>query len=222
IEVMNMRGENNKRPSQYNKQATKKKWLWPALYVGIAVIFVGMIWGYSAFMQQKDTDLANVAKPDEDVTVEANAPSEVLKYPFDETLLDDIAILQNFYDVEADDSMRENALLVFNQTYETSTGVSISIEDKPFDVVAARSGIIEDVVQDAFQGDEVVISHADGMKTVYSSLSGVRVQVGDEVEQGDYLGDATSNEWNPAAGTHLHFKVLVDDQAVNPESYLGF
>ncbi|HLR09931.1 MAG TPA: M23 family metallopeptidase [Sporosarcina sp.] len=217
-----MRGENNKRPSQYNKQATKKKWLWPALYVGIAVFFVGMIWGYSAFMQQKDTDLANVAKPDEDVTVEANAPSEVLKYPFDETLLDDIAILQNFYDVEADDSMRENALLVFNQTYETSTGVSISIEDKPFDVVAARSGIIEDVVQDAFQGDEVVISHADGMKTVYSSLSGVRVQVGDEVEQGDYLGDATSNEWNPAAGTHLHFKVLVDDQAVNPESYLGF
>ena len=156
------------------------------------------------------------------MTVEANAPSEVLKYPFDETLLDDIAILQNFYDVEADDSMRENALLVFNQTYETSTGVSISIEDKPFDVVAARSGIIEDVVQDAFQGDEVVISHADGMKTVYSSLSGVRVQVGDEVEQGDYLGDATSNEWNPAAGTHLHFKVLVDDQAVNPESYLGF
>lgn len=217
-----MRGENKKSPSQVNKKATQKKWLWPALYVSIAVFFVGMIWGYSAFMQQKETDLANVAKPTEDVTVETNAPNEVLKYPFDEALLDDIVILQNFYDVEADDSMRENALLVFNQTYETSTGVSISIEDKPFDVVAARSGIVEDVVQDAFQGDEIVLSHADGMKTVYSSLSDVRVEVGDELEQGDYLGDATSNEWNPAAGTHLHFQVLVDDQAVNPASYLGF
>lgn len=218
-----MRGENKKSPSQLNKQ-TKNKWLWPALYVSLAVFFVGMIWGYSAFMQQKNTDLANTAKPGDDVTVETNAdqPNEVLKYPFDETLLDDIAILQNFYDVEADDTMRENALLVFNQTYETSTGVSISIDDKPFDVVAARSGIVEDVVEDSFQGDEVVISHADGMKTVYSSLAGVRVEVGDELEQGDYLGDATSNEWNPAAGTHLHFKVLVDDEAVNPASYLGF
>lgn len=220
---MNMRGENKKSPSQNSKQ-TKNKWLWPALYVSMAVFFVGMVWGYSAFMQQKDSDLAKTAQPGQDVTVETNAnqANEVLKYPFDEALFDDIEILQNFYDVKAEDSMRENALLVFNQTYETSTGVSISIEDKPFDVVAARSGIIEDVVQDAFQGDEVIVSHTDGMKTVYSSLSGVNVNVGDEIEQGDFLGEATSNEWNPAAGTHLHFQVLVDDQAVNPASYLGF
>ena len=82
-----------------------------------------------------------------------------------------MAILQDYYDMEADEAIRENALLVFNQTYVTNTGVSISIDGKPFEVIAAMSGVVEDVVTDVFQGDEVVLTHADGMKTVYSSLT---------------------------------------------------
>ena len=62
-----------------------------------------------------------------------------------------------------DEAMRENALLVFNQSYVTNSGVSISIEGKPFEVVAAMSGVVEEVITDAFKGDEIVLKHADGM-----------------------------------------------------------
>ena len=63
-----------------------------------------------------------------------------------------MAILQEYYDMEADEAMREKALLVFNQSYVTNTGVSISIDGKPFEVVASMSGTVEEVITDVFKG----------------------------------------------------------------------
>lgn len=221
-----MREERTKAASQKNKQAQKKGWLWPVVYSGIAILFVGMIWGYSALVKEEPSQVADQtttgAQNDGELTLETNAANEVLKYPFSEELLDDVAILQNYYEVEAEENVRENSLLVFNQTYQMNTGLSISIDDQPFEVRAAKSGVVEEVNKDEFRGNEVVITHSDGMKTVYGSLSDVQVKTGDEVTQGNPLGHATANEWNPNAGTHLHFKVLVDDEPVNPASYLGF
>ena len=137
-------------------------------------------------------------------------------------LINDVAILQDYYDMEASEATRENSLLVFNQSYKTSTGVSISIDGKPFEVIAPMSGVVEEVVTDLFRGDEIVIAHADGMKTVYSSLTAVLVKEGDEVAQGDALATTSQNDWNPTAGVHLHFQVLVDDEPVNPGTYLAF
>lgn len=216
-----MREEKTKSPSQKKKQS----WLLPTIYGGIAIVFVGMIWGYSALVKNDKPEVANEAIGTEEngeLVVETNAPEEVLKYPFSEELLDNVNILQSYYDLEAEENVRENSLLVFNQTYEMNTGISISIEDQAFEVLAARSGVVEEVIADTFQGDEIVISHADGMTTVYSSLTSVQVKKGDEVAQGDPLGSASANEWNPSAGTHLHFKVLLNDETVNPASYLGF
>ena len=72
-------------------------------------------------------------------------------------------------------------MLVFNQQYVTNTGVSISVQGKPFEVVASLSGTVEDVVLDPFKGDEIILSHADGLKTIYRSVSGILVKKGEEV-----------------------------------------
>ncbi|KXH83991.1 M23 family metallopeptidase [Sporosarcina sp. HYO08] len=220
-----MREEKPKSPSQEKKVSAKtKSWFWPVVYSGIAVVFVAMIWGYNAFMKVDSPGSTDVAQttPTDDVVVETNAAKEMLKYPFDEALLDKVAILQEYYDTEAEADMRESALLVFNQSYMTNTGVSISVEGQPFEVVAALSGTVEDVIADVFKGDEIIVSHADGLKTIYRSVSGVVVKKGDTVDQGQALATATQNEWNPAAGVHLHFEVQKDGVAVNPRSYLAF
>ena len=47
-----MREEKPKAPSQKNKSAKTKSWFWPVVYSGIAIVFVGMIWGYNAFMKE--------------------------------------------------------------------------------------------------------------------------------------------------------------------------
>ncbi|NYF23507.1 M23 family metallopeptidase [Sporosarcina sp. JAI121] len=216
-----MREEKPKAPSQKNTSAKTKSWFWPVVYSGIAIVFVGMIWGYNAFMKEESPGFAGDAEKNP-VTVETTAAKETLKYPFAEALLDEVAILQDYYDVNAEEASRESALLVFNQTYVTNTGVSISVQGKEFEVVAALSGTVEDILLDPFKGDEIVISHADGVKTVYRSVTGILVKKGDEVEQGQALGTSAQNEWNPTAGIHLHFEVQEDGVAVNPRSYLAF
>jgi stage II sporulation protein Q len=216
-----MREEKPKSPSQKNTSQKKNRWFWPSIYAGIAIVFVGMIWGYNAFIQNP-SETADVTDTDTTPIIETNASNEVLKFPFKEEQLDNVAIIQEYYDAEADEETRENALLVFNQTYKTNTGISISMDGQPFEVVAALSGVVEEVIIDQFKGSEITISHANGMTTKYSSLTGILVKEGDEVIQGQSLGTATSNEWNAKAGTHLHFEVQQDGNPVNPRSFLGF
>lgn len=223
-----MRGEKPKSPSQIKKKYSKKTWFWPVLYSSLAIFFVALFWGYSAYVSQDSSNLAGkinktANKGEEgELTVETNAENETIKYPFSETLLEDVQVLQGFYDLEADEAMRESSLLVFNQTYVTNTGVTLSIDNKPFEVVAAMGGVVEEVITDVFKGDEIIISHPNDLKTVYRSVTGILVKKGDEIEQGQAIGVASDNEWNPTAGTHLHFEVHLQNEPVNPGSYLAF
>ena len=47
---MTMREEKPNSPSQKKKSTQTKSWFWPVIYSGIAIVFVGMIWGYNAFI----------------------------------------------------------------------------------------------------------------------------------------------------------------------------
>ncbi|MFJ8065552.1 peptidoglycan DD-metalloendopeptidase family protein [Psychrobacillus sp. NPDC096426] len=221
-----MREEQSNKPSQKKtKTNPKKPWFWPLVYTGFAVAFVGMIWGYNVYVNTdsaEDAAWTEAGSKTEKVTIETNAQAENMKYPFDEALFDKVEVVQHYYDMEADETTREKSLLVFNQTYVASTGVSLSMNSEPFEVVAAMSGKVEAVNLDPFVGDEIVISHANGMQTKYRSVTGILVKVGDEVEQGQALATATENEWNPTAGVHLQFEILDNGVLVNPESLLAF
>ncbi|WP_313893371.1 M23 family metallopeptidase [Psychrobacillus sp.] len=219
-----MREEQSNKPSQKNT-SPKKPWFWPLIYTGFSVAFVGMIWGYNVFItndKADDSEWTDVATNPDKVTIETNAATESIKYPFKEALLENVEIVQHFYDMEADATTREESLLVFGQTYVTNTGVSLSMNSEPFEVVAALSGKVEEVNLDPFEGDEVVLSHANGMQTKYRSVSEILVKVGDTVEQGQALATAAENEWNPTAGIHLQFEVFEDGVLTNPELLLAF
>ena len=122
----------------------------------------------------------------------------------------------------AEEAMRENALLVFNQQYVTNTGVSISVQGKPLKSSHALSGTVEDVVADAFKGDEIILSHADGLKTIYRSVTGIllkKVMKWTKAKHSALL-QKTNGISKPAS--ILHFEVQKDGVAVNPRSYLAF
>lgn len=217
-----MREEKSNNPSLPKSKSKKQAWLWPTIYVGFALLFVGMIWGYNAYVGN-DSDVADGSKTASgDETVAVNAQNESLKFPFDEAQLDQMTVLQDYYDVSADEATRESSLLVFNQTYVTNSGVSISMDGEPFEVLAAMSGTVEEVNIDPFMGDQIVLKHENGLLTSYSSLSGILVKKGDVVKQGQALATTTENEWNPTAGVHLQFGVFENGEAVNPRTYLAF
>ena len=55
-----MREEKPNSPSQKKKSTQTKSWFWPAIYSGIAIVFVGMIWGYNAFINNDTPGLKTV------------------------------------------------------------------------------------------------------------------------------------------------------------------
>lgn len=221
LEVMNMREEKQLKPSPKNWQ--KKPWFWPAVYAGIALAIIALIFSYNAIVTKEEEQVANqpVGQNPETI-VQTNTQPESMKYPFSEQLFADVKILQDFYDITADAQTRENSLLVFNQTFSTSTGVSISVNSQPFEVLAAMSGEVTKVKMDAFTGNSITIKHANGYETRYSSIVDIVVKEGDQVIQGQPLATTTENEWNPTAGVHLYFEVFENGELINPRKLLAF
>ncbi len=225
-EVMNMREEKNLKPSPKNLK--QKPWFWPAIYAGIALAVLALMFSYNALVTEKEERLLTETVAREEIPqqqqpiIETNTAQENLKFPFDEALLDQLTVLQDFYDLSADAKTRENALLVFKQTFSTSSGMSLAINSEPFEVLAAMSGVVTKIKMDAFTGNSITIQHANGMETRYSSITDIVVKEGDEVVQGQPLATTMDNDWNPTAGIHLHFEVLEDGEAINPRKLLAF
>jgi Membrane proteins related to metalloendopeptidases len=83
---------------------------------------------------------------------------------------------------------------------------------------AVAAGRVEIAGFDGSFGYNVMINHRNGLKTRYAHLSSLGVNVGQEVEQGNYLGGMGTTGMSD--GVHLHFEVHVDGDRLNPRGYL--
>ena len=115
--------------------------------------------------------------------------------------------------------------LLYNETmrdWRTHDGIDIAA-DAGTAVVAAKAGTVESVEADPIMGMTVTIQHQDKWETVYSSLTDApEVEAGDEVTAGQvigFVGETAASE--SALGPHLHFAVLHDGAASDPESFLA-
>ena len=213
--------EDKQKPSQ--KTFRQRKWFWPVIYSSMAIMIVAVIFSFNELYesQQEQIVLEDTPVPEENL-ISTSAKQETLKYPFKEEHSAEMSVLQYFYDMKADEETREKALLVFNQVYTTSTGVSIGINSEPFEVVAAMSGVVGEVKMDVLKGNTITINHPNGLQTRYSSVADILIKEGDQVTQGEQIATAQENESNPTAGIHLHFEVLEQGVYVNPGKYLSF
>ena len=213
--------EDKQKPSQ--KPFMQRPWFWPVVYSSMALMIVAVILGFNQVYDSQQEGAVKEETPVQDQNlISTSTKEETLKYPFKEEYQGEVAILQDFYDVNADEATRENALLVFNQVYTTSTGVTIAINSEPFEVLAAMSGEVAEVKIDDFTGNTVTINHPNGMQTRYHSVADILVKQGDQVAQGEQIATSQENEWNPTVGVHLHFEVLDNGVLVNPRKYLSF
>jgi murein DD-endopeptidase MepM/ murein hydrolase activator NlpD len=67
-------------------------------------------------------------------------------------------------------------------------------------------------------GNVVEVEHGHGLLTRYAHLAGFAVRVGNRVESGDTI--ARMGSTGRSTGTHLHFEVRVNGDAVNPRRFL--
>lgn len=83
---------------------------------------------------------------------------------------------------------------------------------------AAAAGRVAYVGQRQGYGNVVEVEHGNGLMTRYAHLSGFAARVGAKVDRGDTVGRMGST--GRSTGTHLHFEVRLNGQAINPRRFL--
>jgi murein DD-endopeptidase MepM/ murein hydrolase activator NlpD len=85
-------------------------------------------------------------------------------------------------------------------------------------VYAAADGTVTHAARDGDHGNNILISHGNGITTHYSHLSKILVKPGDKVRKGDIIGKMGST--GRSTGPHLHYEVYVGGEHVDPKPYL--
>lgn len=86
-------------------------------------------------------------------------------------------------------------------------------------IAAAESGVVTLVQFLRYDyGQHVIVSHGNGLSTLYAHMSEIYVKVGDHLSRGQILGRMGST--GRSTGTHLHFEVRKNGSIVNPLPFL--
>lgn len=118
-----------------------------------------------------------------------------------------------------------NTSLQYNETlnqYEAHLGVDF-VATAGSKVYSVLDGEVSEVGNNYLEGNYVVITHDNGLKSVYSSLDeGISVAKGDVVKKGDIIGTVGASAYSELEeGSHLHFELLDDnDKRIDPAGYL--
>ncbi|MBO9695474.1 MAG: M23 family metallopeptidase [Sphingopyxis sp.] len=85
-------------------------------------------------------------------------------------------------------------------------------------ILAAAPGRVSFVGQKSGYGNVVEVDHGQGIMTRYAHLSGFTTRVGTQVAAGEQI--ARMGSTGRSTGSHLHFEVRLNGEAVNPRRFL--
>ena len=85
-------------------------------------------------------------------------------------------------------------------------------------ILAAAEGRVTLAGYNGGYGNSVEITHANGLMTRYAHMSGLNVRQGQMVDRGVQIGRMGST--GRSTGSHLHFEVRLNGQAINPRKFL--
>lgn len=114
--------------------------------------------------------------------------------------------------------------LIYSETLKewvTHNGIDIKAE-KACIVKASSEGTVKSIKNDPRYGITIVIEHTNGYASVYSNLLTAEfVKEGEKVKQGQTIGTVgNTTTFEIADEPHLHFEILKDNEAVDPNNYI--
>lgn len=86
------------------------------------------------------------------------------------------------------------------------------------DIYATGDGVVERIEQlQRGYGNNVVIDHGFGYKSLYAHMSKINVRKGQSVKRGQVIGLVGNT--GTSVAPHLHYEVRINDQPVDPVNY---
>lgn len=123
-------------------------------------------------------------------------------------------------EIVLDYSMDKTTYYPTLEEYKCNPAVLIQSEPGT-DVSAAYAGTVLDIYEDAELGTVVEMSLGNGYEAFYGQLDNVNVVVGDNVEEGQFIGEVNvPTRYYSVEGSHLNFKLTKDGEPVDPLDYL--
>ena len=191
----------------------------PSIYVGvIAVMIVSSILvvsGVKNFLNEKNNYNYTLDKVfvKDTVPVSKTQTNSIVK-PYTN---DKVKVRKYFYDFESDSKKQVNSLIYYENTYMQNNGVDYTY-DEDFEVVSILDGEVISIEDNAIYGKIVTIKHNDNLKSVYSNVKDVIVNVGYKINQGEIFGTTASYKPDTSVKSLLHFEVYYKDNAIDPEN----
>lgn len=163
-----------------------------------------------------DSDLIDIVVPEEEA-VDTSAQSELQKLHFSE-------------DTEMNWPAHGNILLDYNMTqtiyfptleqYKMNPAIAVQA-DEGTPVLAAASGLIYDIVQNAQTGTTVTMELGDGYQAIYGQLKDLTVEEGEMIEKGTVIGYVNApTKYYSVEGSNLYFSMKKNGEYINPTEYL--
>ena len=140
---------------------------------------------------------------------------ESITRPYTETNMN---LVKGYYDYKAESESQEKSLIYYEDTYIQSSGVSYST-GSAFDVVSVLPGTVKEVKEDDTLGNIITIEHANGIVSIYQSVSDILVKAGDQVMNGQKLAKSSTSNISKELENHLYFELVINGECVNPEEY---
>lgn len=85
-------------------------------------------------------------------------------------------------------------------------------------IYAADGGVVTTSSYSTARGYYIVVSHGNGMSTLYQHCSAIYASAGQTVSQGQVIAAVGSTGYS--TGPHLHFEVLINGVNVDPQNYI--
>lgn len=99
------------------------------------------------------------------------------------------------------------------------TGIDIG-EDMNRPIYSVLDGVVKRAVEDdGDYGNYLVITHSDGVETMYAHCSKLLVKKGQSVKKGEQIAKVGTT--GLSTGPHLHFEVRINDTRLNPRWFLN-
>lgn len=170
--------------------------------------------------QQKVSEISNVSGTLETQT-STNNEAEAVNGPVAESFGEDTKMLMPV-DGEVLKPFSMDTTIYFETLDQYKCNPAMLIQaDVNQEVVAAFSGTVESIAEDAVNGMMITIDMGNGYKAMYGQMKDIDVNEGDKVVKGQALGCiAEPTKYYNEEGSHLYFGMTKDETPVNPENYL--
>jgi septal ring factor EnvC (AmiA/AmiB activator) len=101
------------------------------------------------------------------------------------------------------------------KTVTQNTGIDIAVKAGST-VYAVADGEVARIWWLPSYGNLIIMNHANGFRTVYTHLSGISVDEGQKLAEGEPIGESGES----VDGPRLHFEIWKDKEKQNPEQWL--